>query len=471
MAVSRHPPLEGGIARIKKYFSLKLEDAAVAPVLDNVRSVKFPMTHHLSEVQIKQLCVSALPEDELAAAAVHTAECQSCDQRFIEELKRQRGSVPFNFTLEPEFWFRDDHLDFDDLVGLADNTFDEETREIIDIHLSTCESCREDVRSFLAFREATAGEMKVSYGPTYDEPNDDIRRAPWWRQGLQRRPVYAVAAIVLIAVAVLIGVIALSRRSGPLEVNKQEQTNGGSERSPSISPTPAPSVVSATVAILKDTGGEVSIEKDGHITGLDEVSENSRQYVAQAALSEQIVPSDVLRRLQGEPGGLRGNDDGPQSFRQLYPVRRVVTDARPVFRWERLPGVSSYRVYVLDQDGNQVSQSEELPPTQTQWKAPAPLRRGQVFSWVVTALVNGKKVVSPSVSAPEIKFAVLSTADFQELNDLKKLNSHLALGVFYARVGLLNEAEREFEGLVELNPQSELPRKLLQSMRAIRKAS
>jgi len=133
--------------------------------------------------------------------------------------------------------------------------------------------------------------------------------------------------------------------------------------------------------------------------------------------------------------------------------------------------ITHTQVYVLDQDGNQVSQSEELPPTQTQWETPASLRRGQIFSWVVTAMVNGKKVVSPSASAPEIKFAVLSTGDFQELNHLKKSNSHLALGVFYARVGLLNEAEREFQGLVELNPQSELPRKLLQSVRTIRKAA
>jgi hypothetical protein len=430
------------------------------------------MTHHLTTLQIKQLCVSALPEDELAAAAIHTAECKSCDQRFIEELKRQRGPVPFNFTLEPDFWFRNDHLDFDQLVRLADNTFDEETLEIINIHLSTCESCREDVQSFLAFREATAGEMNVSYGPTYHEPNNGTGNTPWRWQRVQRRAVYAVAAIMLVAVAVHIGVIALSRRSGPLEANKQEQTNRDSERSPSISPTPAPSVEdSPKVAVLKDAGGEVTIDRDGHITGLDEVSENSRQYVARAALSEQIIPSDILRRLSGEPGSLRGNDDGPQRFRLLYPIRRVVSEARPVFRWESLPGVSSYRVYVLDQDGSQVSQSEELPPTQTQWAARASLRRGQIFSWVVTAVVDGKKVVSPSASAPEIRFAVLSTADFQELNHLKKSNSHLALGVYYARVGLLNEAEREFESLVDLNPQSELPRKLLQSVRTIRKAA
>ena len=430
------------------------------------------MTHHLSTLQIKQLCVSALPEDELTAAAVHTAECDACDQRFVEELKRQRGSAPFNFTLEPEFWFANDHLEFDDLVHLAENTFDEETREIINIHLSTCESCREDVRSFLAFRDATAGEMKVSFGCTHFDASDHIRAAPWRWQRLSRRPVYAVAAIVLVAVAVLIGVIALFRRSGPLEANKQEQINRESERSPGSAPTPAPSVEdSAKVAVLKDVGGEVTIDRDGRITGLDEISEKNRQYVARVALSEEIAPADVLRRLSGEPGGLRGNNDGPQGFRLLYPVRRVVTEARPVFRWESLPRASSYRVYVLDQDGNQVRQSEELPPTQTQWVAPASLRRGQIFSWAVTAVVDGKKVVSPSASAPEMKFAVVSAADFQELSRLKKSNSHLALGVFYARVGLLNEAEREFERLVELNPQSELPRKLLQSVRTIRKAA
>lgn len=435
------------------------------------------MTHHLSTLQVKQLCVSALPEDDLAAAAVHTEECQSCDQRFLEELSRQRGSAPFDFTLEPEFWFRNDHVDFDQLVGLANNRFDKETLEIINIHLSTCETCFEDVRSFLAFRDATAREISVSYNPTYYEPNHDIPNPPWW-QSLPRRPVYAMAAIVLLAIAVLIGVIALSRSSDSLEA-KQDQTIPGIERSPGIAPSPAPNVVSspssgedsARVAVLKDASGEVTIDKNGRVTGLDQVSEQSRQYVARALVSQQIEQADVLRRLSGEQSGLRGSDNGPQGFGLLYPVRSVVVEDRPVFQWESLPGVSSYQVYVLDANGNQVGQSEELQPTQTQWKAPAPLRRGQIFSWVVTALMEGKRVVSPSASAPEMKFAVLSTADFKELTRLKRSDSHLALGVFYARAGLLNEAEREFETLIKLNPQAELPRKLLQSVRSLRKAN
>jgi hypothetical protein len=431
------------------------------------------VTNHLSTLQVKQLCVSALPEDEVAAAGIHCAECQSCHQRFVKELKRLRGSVPFNFTLAPEFWFRDDHVDFDLLVSLADKSLDQETEEVINIHLQTCETCREDLRSFLVSRAATDREMNISYGRPEQQPTQQAGSAAWW-QRLQARPIYAAAAILLVAVALLIGVIALNRNSGPLEAKKQ--SNFAIEPSPNTSGSPpsvnaSPSSVDATrVAILKDAGGEVTIDRNGGVTGLDDLSENSRQHIAQAVLSEELAPAEVLRRLSGQQSGLRGSDNGPQGFRLLYPVRRVVTEDRPTFRWQSLSSVSNYQVHVLDADGKQVEQSGQLPSGQTQWKAPAPFRRGQVFSWVVTALVDGKKVVSPAASEPEMKFAILTTADAQELRRLKKSNSHLALGVFYARAGLMGEAEHEFQRLVNLNPQSELPRKLLQSVRSIRKA-
>jgi hypothetical protein len=290
---------------------------------------------------------------------------------------------------------------------------------------------------------------------------------------------YAVAATVLVAVAVLIGVIALNRRSGRLEAIKHGQADLGIEQNATASSSPTPTVVpspssvtgSVTVATLKDGAGEVTIDKNGRVTGLDELDDNSRQYVARAALAEQLEAPAVLRQLSGEPSGLRGPDSSQQGFRLLYPVQRVVTEDRPVFRWDSLAGVSSYRVYVLDKDGNQVTQSEDLLPTQTQWKAPVPLRRGQVFSWVVTAIVDGKKVVSPSVSAPEIKFAILSAPDSLELARLKQSKSHLALGVFFARAGLLKDAEREFQNLIKLNPKSDLPRKLLRSVRSMKQGA
>ena len=262
------------------------------------------MTNHLSTSQIIRLSVSALTEDEAAAAAVHCAECQSCHQQFVEELRRQRGSVPFTFTLEPEFWFRDDHVDFDLLVALADQTLDEERKEIVNIHLKTCETCRADVSSFLASRDASAREMDISYDRPGYQASHGVEAAPWWRR-LQSPPIYALAAIVLLAVSVLIGIIAIYRISDPLDARKQDQTNPEIEQSPGLSPSPASSMVSspssvddsAKVAVLKDAGGEVTIDKNGRVTGLDQVSEKSRQYIARAALSERIEPADVLGRF------------------------------------------------------------------------------------------------------------------------------------------------------------------------------
>ena len=112
------------------------------------------VTHHLSTSQLERLSVDALAGDELTAVATHVADCRPCHQRFVEELRRKQGPGPFAFSLAPEFWFRHDHLDFDQLVALADENLDQCTRGIIDAHLTTCETCREDVRSFLAFRRA-----------------------------------------------------------------------------------------------------------------------------------------------------------------------------------------------------------------------------------------------------------------------------------------------------------------------------
>ena len=70
-----------------------------------------------------------------------------------------------------------------------------------------------------------------------------------------------------------------------------------------------------------------------------------------------------------------------------------------------------------------------------------------------------------------MKFQVLSSADLQKLDGLKRTRSHLVLGVFYARVGLLAEAERELQELVRLNPDDKVAKKLLRSVRSRRGAT
>lgn len=113
------------------------------------------MSTHLSKSQLERFSAGALKDDELSACALHVADCQECHKEFVEELRRQYGSGPFTFSLDLEFWFRHDHLEFEDLVRIADQTLESEPelKEIFDAHLRTCKGCREDVRSFLAYRK------------------------------------------------------------------------------------------------------------------------------------------------------------------------------------------------------------------------------------------------------------------------------------------------------------------------------
>ena len=448
------------------------------------------MTDHLSTSQLKRFCVGALPKEELAVAAMHAEDCQSCHDQFTDQLQRQRGSEPFSFTLEPEFWFRNDHLEFEQLVELADNTWDATTRQIIGIHLKTCDACREEVESFLASRKESARQMDVSYAPTgYAVKRDNLSGFSGWRS-FGFNPTYAVAALILVSLAVIIGAFVFRRGSEPLEAKKNEpaQNNAlatptpadtqASQPSPSAepfrSPNPVPSPItsdtSSAVAVLNDGSGEVTIQKDGNVKGLDELSSISRQEIAQISLSERVERPSILKTLTGDESGLRGSSNTGQSFKLLYPMRQVILEDRPTCKWESLSGATSYKVYVLDSKGNQILNSDDLPSTETKWTATTALKRGEVYSWVVTSMVSGKEVVSPAASAPEVRFAVLSAKDAQALSQLKKSRSHLALGVFYSRVGMLAEAEREFQRLVSLNPQSQLPRKLLRSLRSLRQS-
>ena len=106
------------------------------------------------------------------------------------------------------------------------------------------------------------------------------------------------------------------------------------------------------------------------------------------------------------------------------------------------------------------------PADQTRWTLATSLKRGEMYVWEVEATIDGKKVVSPGQSAAQMKFKILSVSSAQELDQLKKARSHLAVGVFYAREGMVAEAEHEFQILARDNPQSQVIKKLLKQIQS-----
>lgn len=164
-----------------------------------------------------------------------------------------------------------------------------------------------------------------------------------------------------------------------------------------------------------------------------------------------------------------GGTEGAQPFSLVGPVGKIVRDARPRLSWRPLAGASGYAVTILDADLKPVAASPQL--SGTSWVVPRRLERGRVYTWQVTALKGGEELIAPAAPAPPARFKVLEAPLDDELRRLERpgARSHLALGVLYARAGLLEEAERELRSLARANPQSKEARRLLNSVRAARR--
>ncbi len=209
----------------------------------------------------------------------------------------------------------------------------------------------------------------------------------------------------------------------------------------------------------------VTVDKRGNISGLDDVPAPTRDEIAKALLSERIEQPRTLKDLAVEKSDLRGSSQS-RSFKLISPTRTVIVSDLPTFKWERVSGASTYQVYINDPNGHVAAKSEELPAERTEWVVPKSLNRAKIYAWTVMSVVDGKEILSPGPSAPEMKFQVLSTRSLQQLQKLKKTRSHLALGVFYAREGMVAEADREFQFLNKENPRSRIAKKLLNEIQS-----
>jgi hypothetical protein len=90
---------------------------------------------------------------------------------------------------------------------------------------------------------------------------------------------------------------------------------------------------------------------------------------------------------------------------------------------------------------------------------------------VTATLDGGQAAVAPVPPSPPARFRILEPARRADLerDRAASAGSHLVLGVVFAQAGLLDDAERELRALARENPQSDLARRLLQSVEARRR--
>jgi Putative zinc-finger len=430
---------------------------------------------HISTQRAEQYRHRALAESELLAVDDHLAACEECRQQISANVEVETLVSDFHQRLlatpgVPE----SDHVSYEQLVTLVDGELEKSEHDALQTHLEICEPCTQDLNDLRAFRAelhaVTAEEIARAPKPSLAEK---IRS---WK-GSQRvlfRPAFAGALALLLIVASVASFLAWRawRRSQPV----LQATSPAPEASPEANyPNVAAGSSSSQestpnehfVVTLNDGGKRVTLDANGNIDGLAPLQDSSSRAVRRALTTGQVEVPD-LSELIGVKGRLLGPANDGVAFSLISPVGIVTRSARPTFRWQPLAGATSYTVAILDDSYNVVTTSPPL--TTTNWSPTVELNRGRIYSWQVTASKDGKQQVSPTAPEPESRFKVLHKATVDELSNAETSgNSHLVRGAMYARAGLLDDAERELRALLAANPNSEIAKKLLQSVQAKRR--
>lgn len=467
------------------------------------------MSTHLSAQQVEQYRRRSLPPAELLDAGDHLIACEECRARIADVGKIDLALSILRDDFTQQARAPHEHLSYEQLSAYVDDGLHSVEREIVDSHVAVCAQCKEEMRDLFAFKD-TLSSSSAAVVEKRQAPATIRERLRAWMplHARQRGWQIAGAMTALVCVALIVWLALRTKQDSQVVVlqptpsptiyaspspitspspltsptpdeGSSSNTNSANQSpTPETGPAPPPDVQPlgnpppAPLLALNDNGAQITVDRQGNLAGLETVSELERQAVKKVLLREHLEAPASLAELKGKKSTLMGQsgDDG-KSFHVVGPAGTIVLTGRPVFRWRALQGASGYTVKIYDTNFNLVDSSESL--SETQWKPVRPLPPGKIYTWQVAAMKEGSEVVSPSAPAPEARFKVLGEAEAKELTRALAAarNSHLARGVIYTKAGLLDEAEQEFTALVRSNPNSRVARKLLNNVRAMRRAT
>jgi hypothetical protein len=278
----------------------------------------------------------------------------------------------------------------------------------IDAHLAACPECRVMVEDLRAFRAELAAESAPP-----------LR----WR--------YLAAAAVLFLLTGASAWLAL-RATHP--------------------PTAPPQLVSS----LWDGGRMVGLTASGELAGADGIDHSTRELLRATLRSGRLPRGPGPIQPDVAATALRSTEIRSGTFAVIAPVGLREVSDRPVFRWQPLPGASTYEVVIFDASLREIARSGKIKTTE--WSPRKSLPRGLPLRWQVAAEGHGRRTIAPRLPDPVAAFEIITSAAAQKIENVKAAlpGSHLALAAVYASEGLSAEAADEMAQLASRNPGSKL---------------
>jgi len=382
------------------------------------------MTPHLSEEQAALYRNRSLAAAELLRASQHLAECEMCRARIASPSELHAGVEGFRAILDAEA-ADVSHLSYHEIAAYVDKRLTGEDAEQVEKHVQECRSCAHE----LAQIEAVKREIASGKPPGWAE-----RISSLWRDTFAWRGAFALAG------AAACGLLLLLVVRKPIPEAPSQQASAQPPRS-------------RQAAGIQDGKRVIAVAPGGAVTGLEDLPDSLRASLAQAISSQRVEAPPVLAELAGKNSVLLGPPAAPSGVKLIGPVGIVVATQRPTLRWKPIAG-AEYRVSVYGDNYAEAASSGWL--RSAEWQVAKPLRRGARYSWQLSVRHNGPEFTIPAPPAPEARFLVLDAAGEAKIAQLKASgeDSHLLLGIGYAQMGALDEAEQELRQARERNPES-----------------
>jgi hypothetical protein len=256
-------------------------------------------------------------------------------------------------------------------------------------------------------------------------------------------------------------------RSGerPISQSVSPEPTRTSEALNAAAPSPSPSSSlpdrTTTSETIVDGNMRLQIQSNGTIEGLGDLSPDIAAEVKSALSNPADLAIDAMHKPPSRGFtlmGASGNDDGALTS----PVGVVVREQQPNFKWIGPAKAEQYEVVIRELSTDEIVASTEGSIRITNWTSAKPLKRGHLYGWTVVASAEGNRVRIPSSGTG--MFKVLDESGERRLQKVETQvpRSRLVLGIVMYRLGLVDQAQREFELLKETNPDSQLIRSLNQ---------
>ncbi len=432
---------------------------------------------HISDDIISSFRSGSLSAEDTINCAEHLELCFDCNLRFGNVLTNEDYPRAFILDFSPKTYLTDEHLDYEQLSDYLEDKLDEDEAEIVNVHIGLCLRCRKDLLSLKDFRRSIEPELRLRYA----SPTLLNRLAEYL--GLTGRPRIIIAYSTLITLIVM-GCLVLTIH---LRRNQKSTTDTSLAPSPSPVTNEIPPVKSevkkespqlhsviedrkrntigrgepGAVVGIYDNGRWYRLDHNGNPTGLKAIPADLRADVADLLRGRSLSAPVSLNELTGPEISERGVADNQERLVLLSPLETLIEEDRPLFKWNPLKGATSYEVQIVDDEFNLVMQSPGLAATE--WSVTKPLMRDNVYMWQVIAYKAGEIIESQTRQTG--RFRIISAKKLREIESARKIiTSRLALGVYYFREGLLYNAQREFQVLVNTNPDSEIARNIFRKI-------